>query len=613
MRHFNTNKLIFAVFTAGTLSLISRVFFVLRDMMIARQYGTGKEADNYYLSIMAPLLICGISSAAIQFSLVPQFAKDGTASRRKVYKQVSIMSTLIIFFLFFIITCAHQIIFHSTLSHGEIFLIYLALPTIILMNLNSVGCASLIAIGKTKTASAISAISPISQIILMSILPSKSNYLTIYFILSSIIEFLIVSLLVYKISETSKEQGQLTVVEVDSDPVIFNFNTVGSMQLIAVGLQSGITFIAQICALSQGQGGLSSFQYASKIVALPLGVMQSVVAIVVLPFLSMSGNSLSDNIYKRYIKGQMVIIICAVIITAVMYVLTPSLVPIALGSKAIPKGDLSNIINWSRILGLQIPFYLFSAVAFKVLVSMRMDKLMMVVTLLNFITALISLQLLAKWYGLTGICLGIDLTYLISALLLQIVIIKLSGERGSMRQLLSHFKRWISGKTNWSHENAFDPAWKSRIGLMYGLICNNGTISDFGCGPMWLRELIDLKRHSYTPIDFIKRSDDTIVYDVNKDAFPRGNHNIIFLSGFFEYVLLPEKFIKEVSSELSVKELVMSYVPIELVPGIANRTLLGWKNHMPLADVISLITNNGFSLNYLSKFNENYIMRFSRV
>lgn len=102
-------------------------------------------------------------------------------------------------------------------------------------------------------------------------------------------------------------------------------------------------------------------------------------------------------------------------------------------------------------------------------------------------------------------------------------------------------QRWINCKEN----------YKERINIMYNLINFKGVhiiynILDIGCGQEYLKSLLP-NNLKYIGLDIIKRSDNTIVADINniKNAQLK-YYDYVFCSGVLEYIDNLENFLKEI-------------------------------------------------------------------
>jgi len=184
-------------------------------------------------------------------------------------------------------------------------------------------------------------------------------------------------------------------------------------------------------------------------------------------------------------------------------------------------------------------------------------------------------------------------------------VIKNLYRAGSSLRSLLHF-----GAPNWANEGNLHEDWEARVITMADEIKVPGTVADFGCGKMRLKHALDNRRNSYIPLDFISRSDDTIVFDVNRDPLPKLNASVYFLSGFLEYVINPQAFLEEITIG-NHSQIILSYVSRELRPNYIDRRRMGWVNNLYISDIIKIAIQR-FTLNSLFEHSGNHIMSFTR-
>jgi hypothetical protein len=96
-------------------------------------------------------------------------------------------------------------------------------------------------------------------------------------------------------------------------------------------------------------------------------------------------------------------------------------------------------------------------------------------------------------------------------------------------------RRRASDVDRWSESANLDPAWERRAQIVGRFVPVGSHVLDLGAG------LEALSRHipdscSYTPADLVRRSDRTIVADVNRGEFPDGDYDVVAALGLFEYV-----------------------------------------------------------------------------
>ena len=135
---------------------------------------------------------------------------------------------------------------------------------------------------------------------------------------------------------------------------------------------------------------------------------------------------------------------------------------------------------------------------------------------------------------------------------------------------------------------------KERIALMAELLPTKGTVLDFGCGKMWLREFIDESNITYKGLDYVSRDKNTIVCDINSESIPEIDYNIAFLSGFLEYVDNPQNFINQIAKKANT--VVVSYCTTDNFPELDKRIERTWKNHLADADIVNLFDREDYEL-----------------
>lgn len=166
----------------------------------------------------------------------------------------------------------------------------------------------------------------------------------------------------------------------------------------------------------------------------------------------------------------------------------------------------------------------------------------------------------------------------------------------NVRRLLNSIMlRYNLKRIQWKKIEHFDDVWKERIELMSKFILTNKEVIDFGCGPMWLKNMVHTKK--YYPVDYCDRGNDCIVCDFNKYEFPNIAADVAFASGVLEYVVDVDWFIKNIVKNTS--RCIISYVVNEECPDILLRKKKGWVNNLTKDELTAVFQKNG---SYLSKY-----------
>jgi hypothetical protein len=106
-------------------------------------------------------------------------------------------------------------------------------------------------------------------------------------------------------------------------------------------------------------------------------------------------------------------------------------------------------------------------------------------------------------------------------------------ERIASTLVLRH--RRVSDVERWSQSANLDPAWDRRAEIVGRFVPPGSHVLDLGAGREALSRYIP-DDCSYTPADVIRRSQRTVVADVNCGEFPDGCFGVVAALGLFEYV-----------------------------------------------------------------------------
>ena len=57
------------------ISLISKIFGFIRDLLIAKSFGAGMETDIYFIALITSTILFGVVSLALSTTLIPMISK----------------------------------------------------------------------------------------------------------------------------------------------------------------------------------------------------------------------------------------------------------------------------------------------------------------------------------------------------------------------------------------------------------------------------------------------------------------------------------------------------------------------------------------------------------
>lgn len=120
------------------------------------------------------------------------------------------------------------------------------------------------------------------------------------------------------------------------------------------------------------------------------------------------------------------------------------------------------------------------------------------------------------------------------------------------------------------------------------------SIADYGAGKMFLKEYLT---HStkYYPIDYIRRTDETIMCDLNLGNFPNIQTDATICSGVLEFITTSESLLKHVCANTN-KIIIMSYLTVDKFSSIDGRRTSAYISDLTHNQIIDIMLEGGFSL-----------------
>ena len=154
----------------------------------------------------------------------------------------------------------------------------------------------------------------------------------------------------------------------------------------------------------------------------------------------------------------------------------------------------------------------------------------------------------------------------------------------------------------WTDLRNFDPAWDQRTQVIASLIPQCSRIIEFGAGRERLRTYLD-GTCTYTPADLVKRSSNTVVFDLNKRPLPdlrALNLDVAIFGGVLEYIAdigdVPRWLARQVSLCIASYECATSGLsPAARALEVLSRSKNGWMNHYGEKQLKELFCAGGFT------------------
>lgn len=124
------------------------------------------------------------------------------------------------------------------------------------------------------------------------------------------------------------------------------------------------------------------------------------------------------------------------------------------------------------------------------------------------------------------------------------------------------------------------------------------SVVDYGAGEMFLKKLLQTipgRNVQYYPIDYIQRSEETIVCDLNEGKFPSIYADIAVLSGILEFLTTADLLLHHVGVTTKYK-IILSYITLEKFSNLDGRRASAYVNNFTEQKIIDLLAQNCFIL-----------------
>ncbi len=285
-----------STFIVASLTALSRIAGLIRDVLISNVLGVSFVADAFIVALRLPNIFRRITAeGAFSAAFVPIFSKkllEGKASSINFSQDILYVLTISIIIITSLLQLLMPLVmylmaygFSSDIAKFELAIIYSRITVlyILFISLSSLGVGILNSIGKYSVAS----LSPVILNILLIIallLPSDDILLTGYFLsfavmLSGFFQFILIFLTLRKNRYSLKFRRPKNYGQINK------FMKLANPQIITgLILQANILLSGAIASFAQG--GISTLYYAERLYQLPLALFGISMGTVLLPTLS---------------------------------------------------------------------------------------------------------------------------------------------------------------------------------------------------------------------------------------------------------------------------------------------------------------------------------------
>ena len=144
----------------------------------------------------------------------------------------------------------------------------------------------------------------------------------------------------------------------------------------------------------------------------------------------------------------------------------------------------------------------------------------------------------------------------------------------------------------WKNSNELFEDWNQRTSILGNYITPGSKVIEFGSGNMSLKKMLP-ENCVYTPSDIVKRTEETIVCDLNEPiSFDLSFYNTAVFSGVFEYVYDIDTVFKQL--EKHIPHLILSYACSDICTH--NRLINGWLSEFTEKQLLDIFAKYSYDV-----------------
>jgi putative peptidoglycan lipid II flippase len=397
------------------LTVTSRLVLALREVLVARSYGTSQQADAFFVALLVPSLLAVAVVSGLQLAVVPALvmrAPSSQASLRILDRLIGWVVVALGTFTVVCVVCAGPLIsilgsaFDASTAQMAVRLFRIIAPIVVLAGLSGAyaGCLSavqrVVAVAVSQVANAAAA----TALFVVARDRFGLDSLALGVLVGAASE--VVVLRAFWRRHTRRERSSTTqdgVIELSSV-------LIAALPLVlATILSSANSVFDQAVAASRSAGSVSSLGYASKLVlfaAIPLASL----GIAAYPRLAQLATADPAHDLPGLLRHTLVATsVAGLALTAVLVALAGPLVHVLLSRGAFDEASVEAVAGPLRAYSLMLPAYGANIVVSRVFIAMGHHRFVLAVGAVNAIVNTAADLMLVHMFGIVGIALATSL------------------------------------------------------------------------------------------------------------------------------------------------------------------------------------------------------------
>lgn len=421
----SVNRKIFgaAVIIAG-LTLIVKLVAVAKELAIAWRFGIGDAVDAFLIALLVPAFVINVVAGSFNAALIPTYIQvreqQGVKAAHRLFSGTMIWGLALLGTTTIVMVAAAPLYlpwiaggFNPEKLNLTFQLLCTIAPLVILSGVVVVW-GSVLNAGERFALAAFSPVTtPAITILFLLIEPWGIFALSAGLVGGTVLEMLLLGVALRRqgISLIPRWDGINTSLK----QVAHQYTPA----VIGAFLMCSAFLVDQSMAAMLAPGSVAALNYGNRVIAFPITLATTALSTAVIPYFSKMVACNDWAGVKRTLKQYMLLIFAVTVpLTAMFIGFSEQIVRLLFERGSFTASDTAIVTRIQTLYALQIPFYIANVFVVKLITAMRLNHLLMWVSLFNLVFNIIFNYIFMQWIGIQGIALSTSCVYVFSFLYL---------------------------------------------------------------------------------------------------------------------------------------------------------------------------------------------------
>ncbi|AFZ32838.1 virulence factor MVIN family protein [Gloeocapsa sp. PCC 7428] len=415
------NRKIFgAAITIATLTLLVKVVAVGKELVIAWRFGTGDAIDAFLIALLLPAFVINVIAGSFNAALVPTYIQvqeqQGVKAAHQLFSGTMVWGLALLGVTTIIMVIGAPIYlpwiaggFDAEKLNLTYRLLYSIAPLVILSGIVVVWGSVLNAAERFALAAFSPVTTPALTILFLLIQPWGIFALAAGLVGGTVLEMLLLGIALRRqdISLFPKWYG----IDSSLKQVIHQYTPAA----IGAFLMCSTVLVDQSMAAMLAPGSVAALNYGNRVIAFPITLATTALSTAIIPYLSkMVACNDWEGIHRTLKQYILLIFAVTIPLTGLFIGFSEPVTRILFERGSFTANDTTVVAQIQALYAIQIPFYIANIFVVKLITSMRLNHLLMWVSLFNLIFNIVFNYIFMQWIGIQGIALSTSCVYVFS-------------------------------------------------------------------------------------------------------------------------------------------------------------------------------------------------------